>query len=445
MRQIKFIFVSLLMIGLSLLLLAATNIKPEQNVPEKGFADLQHELNRDKHKNKVISRFAELEGWKGLALEQITLELVDFSYHYLNDSGRKIPFVTVKCHIDISDAEKRAVAWRAQLISEGRPGNLEIGLPDAERTILGLLDDNKDEFITFTALPGTVKASVQFAELRKDKPEYIILTLEPDEDCSECWQKNSYDTMLFGFDERSRSYVQVLAVPTYKIIQDYDDLDSGVGYEDLATISWSKWINDQYRELIVTTERNNFVTEKNVRPAFKSKQEFYSWGDGRELILVERIVDGNVTLSRRGPTLPPPDVILKAGELYFVNGNDVGDRITVTGGKIDEYLVSPDKRFVAFLVITGYTDDPGLYEDDEVPPQVPLHKLVVFDLLRKKQLREITAPSKNDPFLRLGKWLSDHELMLHDADGFSVSWFYVYNAEINDLRKASVEESDTAP
>jgi hypothetical protein len=145
-------------------------------------------------------------------------------------------------------------------------------------------------------------------------------------------------------------------------------------------------------------------------------------------------------MSRRGPQPPAPEVALRDGDLYVMDGNDIGDKIIATDGKIDRYMVSPDKLYVACSVIIGYADEPGIYEDGEEPSQRPLHKITITDLKRKKQLREILAPSENDPFFYLTDWISDSELMLTDSDGFAVSWSYVYNVETNELRKASIEE-----
>ena len=131
-----------------------------------------------------MSRFEVMEGLRGLNIEDISLTLLNYSYHYLNDSGRRQPFVTVQCRIDISKFEKDAEKLREHLKSTGRRAPVNIELPDSERTILGLIDDVKDEFVTLAALPKWVRPVVQFVELRKNKPEYMILTLEPAENCT---------------------------------------------------------------------------------------------------------------------------------------------------------------------------------------------------------------------------------------------------------------------
>lgn len=438
---IKRVLIALVFIGLSLSALYAVNAMHTGNASEKKFQELQDELKKEKHKKKVVSRFEVIEGLRGLTIDDISLTLLDYSYHYLNESGRRQPFVTVRCRIDISKFEKEAEKLKAYLKSTGSQAPVNIQLPDPERIIVGLLDDLKDEFITFASLPKSVKPVVKFAELRKNKPEYMILILEPNENCTECEQVNALNTAVMGFDEKNKTYYKALDVKTYRSVDGYDDLDAGIGYIDKSTVSWSDWINNEYRELIVSTEREILESKAGAKPRFRNKKEIYSWVNDKELALVERIVDGKSTMSRRGRLLSVgPEVTLKDGELYEISGKEVGSKITSTDGKISSYLLSPDKRYVAYSIIVGYTNDAGVYEDVEEIPQVPVYHIVVMDLELKKQLTEIKPPSENEPFIYADRWISNEELLLYDADGIAVGWHYIYNAGVNELRRADLQE-----
>ncbi len=443
MRVMKRVLITLVFIGLSVSAFYAVKAKYANytgNASEKTFQELQDDLNKEKYKRKVVSRFEVMEGLRGLNTEDISLALLNYSYHYLNDSGRRQPFVTVQCRIDISKFEKDAEKLREHLASTGRRAPVNIKLPDSERTILGLIDDVKDEFITLASVPKWMRATVQFAELRKNKPEYIILTLEPAENCTECDLVKSFSTAIFGFNEKNRTYDKVLELKTYREVEGYDNLNKGYGYYiDKSTVSWSGWINNEYRELIVTTERDS-GPEWDPRVTFKHKKEFYTWVNDKELALIERIVDGKSTMSRRGRPLSAGEVTLKDGELYEMSGKEGVGKITSTGGKIDRYLQSPDKHYVAYSIIVGYTNDVGIYEEEEKIPQVPLHHIVVMDLDLKKQLTEINPQSENEPFIHADRWLSNEELLLSDGDGFAVGWRYIYNAGTNELRRAEIQE-----
>ncbi len=439
MRVMKRVFVTLLFIGLSVSVFYVVKGKYANlmdNASEKTFQELQDELKKEKHKKKVISRFEVVEGLRGLNVEDISLTLLDYSYHYLNDSGRRQPFVTVKCLIDIRKFEKDADKLREHLKSIGRQAPVNIQLPDSERLILGLIDDEKDEFITIAALPKSVKPVVKFAELRKNKPEYMILTLEPDESCTKCDTYYALNTAIMGFDERDKTYYSVMEIKTYQVVDGFDDLDAGIGYIDKATVSWSDWIDNEYRELIVETEREILGTEEDAKATFQNKKEIYSWVNDKELALVERIVDEKITMSRKGsPLSVGPEVTLKNGELYEMSGNEAKNKITDTDGKIDSYLMSPDKHYVAYSIIVGYTNDAGDYEGSDEIPQVPVYHIIVMDLELKKQLTVIKPPSENEPFIYTDRWVSNDELMLYDADGIAVGRRYFYNASSNELRR----------
>ena len=89
-------------------------------------------------------------------------------------------------------------------------------------------------------------------------------------------------------------------------------------------------------------------------------------------------------MSRRGRPLSAVELTLKDGELYEMSGNAGASKITSTNGKINSYLLSPDKRYVAYSIIVGYTNDAGLYEEGEKIPQVPVYHIVVMDLDLKR-------------------------------------------------------------
>ncbi len=411
------------------------------DVSGTAFQKLQDELRKEKHRKKVLSRFEVVEGLRGLTLEDISLTLLDYSYHILNDSGRPEPFVTIRCNINISRFEKEAENLKTYLKSTGRQAPIHVGLPDSERIIVGVIDNEKDELITFASLPKSVRPVVKFAELRKKKPEYMIITMEPGENCTECESVNGLSTAVMGFDEKNRTYYNVLDIKTYRRVDAYDALDTGSGYIDKSTVSWGDWINNEYRELIVSTEREILGGKAGAKPGFKNKKEIYTWVNDRELSLVERIVDGKSTMSRkRKPLSARVDVTLKEGELYEMSGKEGGNKITSTNGKINEYQLSPDKHYVGYSIIVGYTNDAGLYEEGEKIPQVPVCHIVVMDLELKKKLTEIKPQSENELFINMDRWISNDELLLYDADGIAVGWHYIYNAGINELRRADFQE-----
>jgi len=445
------VLVALILIGLLQSPLYTVHAAPAENLSDATFHKLQDELRKEKHRKKVLSRFEEVEGLHGLTLEDISLTLLDYSYHTLNDSGKPEPFITVRCDIDISKFEKNAEKLRENLRSTGRQAPVHIQLPDSERTIFGMLDNAKDEFITLASLPNWLKAVVQFVELRKNRPEYIILTLEPADNCTKCDLIESLSTVVFGFDEQSKTYSEVLDVKTYRAVHAQDSPSAESVYIDKASVSWSDWIENEYRELIISTDREIKGANENATATFKNKREIYSWVNDKELILVERIIDGKSTISRRIRPLSTVEVTLKDGELYEISGKVgyrsellalslIGNQITFTGGKIDSFILSPDKHYVAYSVIVGYTDDAGDYESDEMIPQVPLYHIVVMDLDLKKELKVIKPPIEQEPFIIADRWISTDELLLHDADGLVVCWQYIYSAGTNELRRADIHE-----
>lgn len=390
--------------------------------PDAAFQQLQNDLRKEKYKKKVLSRFEVVEGLKGLTLDDISLTLLDYSYHIMNDSGKLEPFLRVQCDIDISRFEKDAEQFKAHLKSMGVRAKPQIQLPDRQRIIFGLIDNEKDEFITFASLPKSKKMTVQFAELRKKKPEYIIFTVEPDESCTDCDMSRSFTSGIFGYDQKNKSYIKILDLKTFS---------------NKSVISWTDWINNEYRELIVTSEKGAMDEDAESQPSFRNKKEIYSWAKDRELVLIERIIDGKKTMSRRPSAASGVDVTLKDGELYEVIGGKRGKKITTTGGKVDGFLLSPGKQYVAYSINVGTYEIVPLEGEGE---NRPVHNIGIFDLDQNKLLKVIKPPSESEPFLYTNSWISEEELILTEADGFATGLRYVYSAGDNELRTAEIDE-----
>ncbi len=391
--------------------------------PDATFQKLQGDLRKEKYKKKVLSRFEDIEGFKGLTLNDISLTLLDYSYHILNDSGKPEPFLRMQCVIDLSRFEKDAEQFKTRHQSMSVRPKPQIQLPDRQRIIFGFIDNEKDELITFASLPKSKKMSVQFAELRKKKPEYIIFTVEPDESCADCDMSRSFASGVFGYDQKNKSYLKILDLRTFS---------------HKSVISWTDWIDNEYRELIVTSERGASDDDTGSQSSFKNKKEIYGWANDKELVVIERIIDGKKTMSRRPGASFGVDVTLKDGELYEVIGGETGNKITSTGGKVEGFLVSPGKQYVAYSINVGTHEIVPLEGEGE---KRTIHNIGIFDLDQNKLLNVIKPPGgKNDPFLNVDRWISEDELILTESDGFGTGYRYVYSAGDNELRMAEIDE-----
>lgn len=141
-------------------------------------------------------------------------------------------------------------------------------------------------------------------------------------------------------------------------------------------------------------------------------------------------------------------VVLRDGELYEIRGDKVGGKITSTNGNVKSYLMTPDRRYVAYSVFVGFYNVVGLDGSGDLRPV--LH-IIVLDIDRKKQLTEIKPQSENEPFIYADHWISNDELLLQEADGFATGYKYIYQISNNELSIAgssgendlSSEESGT--
>ncbi len=128
--------------------------------------------------------------------------------------------------------------------------------------------------------------------------------------------------------------------------------------------------------------------------------------------------------------------------IYLSNGilycNDISkkitDRLSLNNDTIDNFSVSPSKRYMAYERVLKYID---LYyeidEEDEIPTKTPYCSIVVFDLTEHKKIKEVFP--KEDEFLRISKWINDNQLLYKSEELYLLNGWLVINNEgvISDL------------
>ena len=102
----------------------------------------------------------------------------------------------------------------------------------------------------------------------------MIFTIVPDENCTDCDMVKAFSTAVFSFNEKNKTYDKILDVKTYRRVDPEDDIEKGIGYINKSSVSWSDWVNNEYRELIVSTERELLDGKTDTKPEFKNKKKF---------------------------------------------------------------------------------------------------------------------------------------------------------------------------
>lgn len=117
---------------------------------------------------------------------------------------------------------------------------------------------------------------------------------------------------------------------------------------------------------------------------------------------------------------------LRAGEVWVADTSGRNLRqLTNDSGKVDEFLLSPGLRYLAYARIIGSAEEPGLWDSTEPPPQRAIHSIVILDLQTKKKVTEI-HPTR-DPWIYISRWLPREKFIYYGADGFAVNGYYQYD------------------
>lgn len=123
---------------------------------------------------------------------------------------------------------------------------------------------------------------------------------------------------------------------------------------------------------------------------------------------------------------------LRNGDVWITDqsGREI-KQITKTDGNVGKFLFSPTLRYLAYSKFIKYVDDPGIYEEGDAP-KVPVYSIIIIDLKKQKIMKEIKPPiSEGDNWIYMDKWLPNGKLMFYSADGFAVSWYFMYDPTTN--------------
>ena len=159
--------------------------------------------------------------------------------------------------------------------------------------------------------------------------------------------------------------------------------------------------------------------------------------------LVITVVLGAMLAITVASLLCAENITIKDGELIIIRNHGDNRKITNTGGKITRFLMSPDNNYVAYAITVGFVpehnDAPEI--DNEVR-EVPVSNIEIYDLKAGRAVAKITPPIDSCEFIYTEGWVSENELLLHDADGVAVCSTYKYDVLKKQLTEIEYEEYD---
>lgn len=115
-------------------------------------------------------------------------------------------------------------------------------------------------------------------------------------------------------------------------------------------------------------------------------------------------------------------IFLKSGDIWQSDIDGSRQRpLTFTKGKIVDYRVSKDGKFLSYSKILKYVEDWGIH--DGPPPKVPFCSIVIVDGTTMKQLDEIHVPE--DEFeIYMFKWITQGRLICGISGGAAFDGYY---------------------
>lgn len=133
------------------------------------------------------------------------------------------------------------------------------------------------------------------------------------------------------------------------------------------------------------------------------------------------------------------DVVIEDGELYETHSEPKGkSQLTSTQGKIEKFVQSPSKNYVAFMKFDSYVDSLGLFEEEKSWPQVPLFHLGVMEVRSKKIVATLLPPAGY--FFSIEGWTQTDQLLINKLSGLAVDGYLVFDPKTKILREVLDED-----
>jgi hypothetical protein len=139
--------------------------------------------------------------------------------------------------------------------------------------------------------------------------------------------------------------------------------------------------------------------------------------------------EGDMSVGRNG-RLDNKIAFLKEGEVWIINRSGrEQDKVTDTGGKIERFLFSPGLNLMAYSKILEWVEEPGLWEEGEVPMKA-VCSIAIMNTETRKVVKEIMPPG--DSWIYPAKWLPEEILLFYASSGFDVWGFFKYDVQKNE-------------
>jgi hypothetical protein len=125
-------------------------------------------------------------------------------------------------------------------------------------------------------------------------------------------------------------------------------------------------------------------------------------------------------------------VYLQGGEVWVLSmPSQVPTQITATGGRMAKVFLSPTHKYAACLLLRGYVEEQGEYDDTSYVPIREEHIIVVVNVPRCKVIREFPYSA-----YEFDQWISNSRFVVADRGVFDLNGTYIYDAYRDSLREA---------
>jgi hypothetical protein len=120
------------------------------------------------------------------------------------------------------------------------------------------------------------------------------------------------------------------------------------------------------------------------------------------------------------------------GVLVYLDSLSVDTLVlTDTLHQVNDFIPSPNNKFITYFFSLGTVDEPGIWDDSEKVPQREINAMVILDVGKKKAI--LRKDESDGNFISPGHWGSDSIFYYTMGSGFSVDYFFAFHTNKDSL------------
>lgn len=280
------------------------NVKELRNKPLINEQVLVNEL-ASPSTRKAILDFPN-SGLSSLGINDISCSLIHHQGVNSNSADTlkwtPLQITIAKCSVNIAPYQSAANEIQ-EVEARNKMPRAKFIIPSATQTVVGIMDPEHHKFSPLDIFQQYIP-SVRLEKFSTNGPDYLFIVGEAPEDeaysvCTDCGDIILKDLSIWALNKNENTYYKLSSMKSYALNSIETEDGGSIYYVDIFQFAMSDWIDNAFRQLIITTNRHILDYHDIQLPyEFDKRIAIYRLNDKNELFMAELIQDNKPVFNR---------------------------------------------------------------------------------------------------------------------------------------------------